>query len=179
MKRLVIITLLLLGNNAVIAQTVNEIPCWLMGADRKDSSWPDHRLIAIHGQGVTGYSHSANHSILHGFTGCVVTPTGMDGNSFASAPSVYALHQNVPNPFNPRTVIRYDIPANPCEVAIKIYDVSGRHVRTLVERVESAGRHEVVWDGTDDAGRSVASGLYIVMLETPEGRFPKKMALLR
>jgi len=94
-------------------------------------------------------------------------------------PAGYALHQNSPNPFNPRTVIQYEVPSPGGKIALKIYDVSGRHVRTLVDRTETPGRHQIIWTGTDDRGRLVASGLYVAALETPMGRFHKKMALVR
>ena len=73
--------------------------------------------------------------------------------------------QAAPNPFNPSTTIRYAIEL-PGLVKISVFDVAGRHVRTLVSRRHlSAGTHTVTWNGTDDAGRAAASGVYIVRLE--------------
>ena len=79
-------------------------------------------------------------------------------------PADDVLQQNTPNPFNPRTVLRFSA-AEAATVRLAIYDVHGRHVRTLVDGPMQAGQHEVVWDGTDSRGASVASGVYIYRLE--------------
>jgi predicted GH43/DUF377 family glycosyl hydrolase len=70
------------------------------------------------------------------------------------------LYQNTPNPFNPATTISYQVPARG-RVAVRIYDVSGKLVRTLVDGARPAGTHRVQWNGLDDAGRRVASGVYL------------------
>jgi hypothetical protein len=138
----------------------------------------NHRIYGVLGQPVVGWTGSSpGHRVLSGYFRCASTPTGIEAPP--STPGVYALHQNSPNPFNPRTLIRYEVPAPGGHVVLKVYDVSGRHVNTLVDRFESPGRHQITWSGTDAGGRSVASGLYIAVLETPEGRFNKKMALVR
>jgi hypothetical protein len=75
------------------------------------------------------------------------------------------LEPNVPNPFHPRTRFRYTL-SGLARVKLAVYDVSGRRVRTLVDdRVREAGRHEIVWNGRDQAGRSVAPGVYFARLE--------------
>lgn len=75
-------------------------------------------------------------------------------------PVRFALHPNVPNPFNPQTEIRYDI-AEPAQVLITISGIGGRHVRTLVREYVPAGSYTVRWDGTGDDGAPVASGIYL------------------
>ncbi|MCK4774927.1 MAG: hypothetical protein KAT30_09070, partial [Candidatus Krumholzibacteria bacterium] len=75
-----------------------------------------------------------------------------------SAPKDFALYQNVPNPFNPNTIIRYDNPEHGAKILVCIYDVRGRRVRTLVNGTQTAGQKTVVWNGRDDRGQSVASG---------------------
>jgi hypothetical protein len=93
-------------------------------------------------------------------------------------PERYALHQNAPNPFNPTTVIRFDmVDAGP--VKLSVFDVSGRLVRTLVNQRMPAARHQVLWDGRDSRGMSVASGVYFYRLETPSFRATKKMIMLK
>ena len=72
---------------------------------------------------------------------------------------------NYPNPFNPSTTLRYDLP-RAAHVRLSVYDVTGRHVRTVFDRRMSAGSHQTVWDGTDVAGRDAASGVYVVRLTT-------------
>jgi M6 family metalloprotease-like protein len=90
-------------------------------------------------------------------------------------PAAYALAQNFPNPFNPSTTIRYDVPAAG-RVRLEIYDVRGRVVRALVDGSVTAGYHQVVWDGRDDAGRSMASGLYFYRMAA--GGFAQQKKLL-
>jgi hypothetical protein len=88
------------------------------------------------------------------------------------------LEQNVPNPFNPATTIRFAIAA-PARVDLVIYDVAGRRVRTLVAGHRPPDTYKVTWDGTDDRGARVASGIYFYRLTT--GRFAqtRKMVLLK
>jgi hypothetical protein len=81
----------------------------------------------------------------------------------ATVPSALRLYSATPNPFNPRTTIRFDLPgAGPVRLAI--YDLAGRLVRVLVEGEISAGSHEAVWDGRDSTGRSAPSGSYLARL---------------
>ncbi|MCA9728175.1 MAG: hypothetical protein KC729_10860 [Candidatus Eisenbacteria bacterium] len=91
---------------------------------------------------------------------------------------VTRLYQNSPNPFNPRTVLRFSL-AQSGPVELSIFDVNGRKVRTLVSDTQDAGLHEVVWDGTDDAGHPVASGVFWSQLETTGYTSNKKMVVLR
>jgi hypothetical protein len=74
-----------------------------------------------------------------------------------------SLHQNVPNPFNPLTHITFTLP-DAGRASLVVYDVTGRHVRTLVDGYRASGDHSVVWDGTDDADRAVANGMYVYRL---------------
>lgn len=88
------------------------------------------------------------------------------------------LFQNYPNPFNPETRIKFELPVRG-RVELRIYAVNGQLVRTLVEKDMPAGPHSVRWDGRDDGGRSVASGVYFYSLATPRVRESRKMILLR
>jgi putative hemolysin len=91
----------------------------------------------------------------------------------------YRLYANVPNPFNPSTVIRYAIP-RPGAVNLSIYDVSGRRVRVLVDSpFQGGGDHSVEWDGRDDSGNAMASGVYFSRLETEERTLTRKMVLAK
>jgi hypothetical protein len=95
-------------------------------------------------------------------------------------PAEARLEQNVPNPFNPGTTIRYSI-SQPSRVLLAIYNVAGQRVRTLVDKIQSPrpGGYTVTWDGRNDAGQSVGSGVYLYRLETPGSVSAKKMVLLR
>jgi len=87
------------------------------------------------------------------------------------------LGQNFPNPFNPGTTIRFEVPGT-MRVRLAIYDARGRHVITLLDDVRQGG-DEVVWDGTDAAGNPVAIGTYIYTLHTTEGSESRRLTLLR
>jgi len=93
-------------------------------------------------------------------------------------PHSFRLYQNCPNPFNPTTEIRFDLPV-PSHVWLDVYNLLGRRVRSLVDTYMDAGNHRVEWDGTDDAGESVASGIYFYRVETGAGAATRKMLLLK
>jgi hypothetical protein len=90
----------------------------------------------------------------------------------------YTLRQNYPNPFNPNTTISYQIPVAE-KVSLKVYDMLGREVRTLVNGDVDAGSHTAVWDGTNNSGVKVASGVYIYKLQAGKHQLNKKMTLMR
>jgi hypothetical protein len=89
-----------------------------------------------------------------------------------------ALDQNVPNPFNPRTSIGFSVPGSE-QVGIDIYDPTGRLVRRLIDKPMDTGRYDVEWDGRDNNGRTVASGVYFYRLTVGKQTSTKKMILLR
>jgi hypothetical protein len=93
-------------------------------------------------------------------------------------PDSYALHQNYPNPFNPVTTIRYDLPEE-AQVMIRIFDIQGRIVRTLVDGHEDAGRKAVPWNATNQVGEPVAAGMYIYMIQSGGFSQVRKMLLLK
>jgi hypothetical protein len=102
--------------------------------------------------------------------------TGVDESE---VPPRSDLRQNVPNPFNPKTSIAYEVPASGCHVAIDILDVSGRVVRHLVDEFQGEGRREIVWDGRGNDGNELSSGVYFYKLVTPESESTRKMLLLK
>ncbi len=85
---------------------------------------------------------------------------------------------NHPNPFNPRTSISYSIP-EACQVELEIYDLAGRHVKTLISEHMGAGEHQVRWDGKDAGGVQVGSGVYLYRLRAGEQVETRRMALLK
>jgi len=93
-------------------------------------------------------------------------------------PEGFRLYQNYPNPFNPETEIRFDIP-RAGEVELAVFNILGQEVRRLAEGDMAAGNHRVTWDGRDDAGRAVSSGIYFYRLKTGETSLRKKMVLLK
>jgi hypothetical protein len=95
-----------------------------------------------------------------------------------AAANSLALHPNYPNPFNPRTTIAYTLPVTG-HVSLRVYDAAGRLVKTLVDAVETAGRHAAAWNGVDDGGADVSSGVYFVRLESVGGIETRKVVLLK
>jgi hypothetical protein len=93
-------------------------------------------------------------------------------------PDHFELSQNYPNPFNPTTEIRFTVPVQ-AEVRIKVYNLTGQLVRTLVQGSYSAGVHFVQWDGKSDQGIAVSSGLYLYRMEGPKFVQVKKMLMLK
>jgi len=88
------------------------------------------------------------------------------------------LFQNAPNPFNPSTTIRYELPAAGV-VDLRIYDVAGRLVRALHHGVESAGPQEKTWLGRDERGQPVASGVYFYRLVAGDEVQTRRMLLAK
>jgi hypothetical protein len=93
-------------------------------------------------------------------------------------PAPLTLHQNVPNPFNPSTAIQYYLP-EPCRVTIDIFDINGKRVARLVDRMEDRGLKEVEWNGYDERGGAVTSGVYLYLLTAGKETAAKKMVLLK
>lgn len=91
-------------------------------------------------------------------------------------PSAFALERNVPNPFNPRTTLRFNVP-EPGRVNLRVFDARGRLVATLVDAVRDAGFHQVVWDGRDASGGKVASGVYFARMTAADFVQTQKMLL--
>lgn len=97
-----------------------------------------------------------------------------------SRPARYRLHQNYPNPFNPETNIKYLVAGEgPVQVGLKVYNVAGQLVRTLVDEVKSSGEYEVTWNGKNENNEEVASGIYFYKLKVSDYIETKKMVLLR
>ncbi len=95
-----------------------------------------------------------------------------------SIPNRIALFQNFPNPFNLSTSIGYYLSID-TEVNLVVFNIAGQSVKTLVSSSQQKGNHEIIWDGRDDAGRIVSSGIYFYSLETSGSSYTNKMLLLK
>ena len=93
-------------------------------------------------------------------------------------PEEFALYPNFPNPFNPRTTIRFTLPESG-PVRLSVYDVLGRQVRLLADQSFSAGVHDLPWDGRDQDGRAVGSGVYFYRIDASAWTQRRKMLLLK
>ncbi|MCE5271487.1 T9SS type A sorting domain-containing protein, partial [bacterium] len=96
-------------------------------------------------------------------------------------PAAFSLSQNYPNPFNPQTVIPFSLPESqaPVRVSLKVYDLRNQLVRTLVDGTREAGVYTVFWDGADEQGRTLPSGVYFYRLQAGAHSLTRKMVLLR
>jgi|GEM_PF-3288066 len=93
-------------------------------------------------------------------------------------PQKFALYQNHPNPFNPVTTIRYDVPKD-AHVTIAVYNLLGQKVKTLVDMKLPAGSYTVTWNGRDESGRAMATGMYIYRMEAGNFVAVRKLLLLK
>jgi 3-phytase len=145
-----------------------------------------HGFLAWHDQKAKLFRLYAWDDVAQGYlTTCVDTnmPTlinvgerkGVDGEN---VPDAYLLEQNYPNPFNATTRIMLHLAAE-CRVKLSIYDISGKEVRMLQNSRLGAGRHDFLWDGTDEAGHALPSGLYFYFMHIGGTTFARKMTLLK
>jgi hypothetical protein len=100
------------------------------------------------------------------------------GDRDAALPTVYALYQNYPNPFNPTTNIRLDVPEHALGKLI-VFDIMGRQVRTLYDGALEAGRYTYTWDGRDNSGSYVSTGMYLCRFSSHSYTATQKMLLMK
>jgi hypothetical protein len=119
--------------------------------------------------GVYGNTAEASKSVLGG-----ISETG----SQSQTPRGFKLYQNYPNPFNPSTIIHYELPLRQ-EVKITIYNTQGQQIRLLVDGYQNEGFHAVSWDGKDQRGQHVASGVYFYQIQAGQFVQTKKLILMK
>ncbi len=145
-----------------------------------DSSYT---LYPLGGIDSGAYSCEMTNSIVTGLT-LYSRPVNVNASGVVAIydaqlqPEAFALHQNYPNPFNPSTTIQFDLPVA-TDVQLAVYDLLGREVVRLVNRHLEAGYHHRVWDGRDRNGNEVPTGIYFVLVVTPEFRRSIKPLLLK
>ncbi|MCI0690675.1 T9SS type A sorting domain-containing protein [candidate division KSB1 bacterium] len=103
--------------------------------------------------------------------------TGVDSNSDNEFPITFRLLGNYPNPFNPATMIVFEMPA-PANISLRVYNLQGQQVKNLFEGKIDGGRHQMVWDGTNDLGAKVISGIYFYVLKAGAISVSRKMTLV-
>ncbi|MEW6412747.1 MAG: FlgD immunoglobulin-like domain containing protein [Candidatus Zixiibacteriota bacterium] len=104
--------------------------------------------------------------------------TDVPGETPGQLPDKFAVKQNYPNPFNPSTTIQYSLPER-THVTIDIYNLLGQKVRQLVDEMQTAGEHTVLWDGNDEGGNGVATGMYFYRVKAGDFIDNKKMLLVK
>ena len=102
----------------------------------------------------------------------------MDVSEDSSIPKKFHLYSNYPNPFNPVTTIQYDLESESM-VKLQIFDLKGRLIRTLVNKLQSPGRYISNWDATDMFGGVVSAGVYLYHIEAGKNSISRKLILLK
>jgi hypothetical protein len=108
----------------------------------------------------------------------IFTKTDIKDEYQPIVPAKFALYQNYPNPFNPITKIRYGLPKE-CDVKLAVFDIHGELVRWIVVKNQQPGYYEVIWDGRNNAGQMVASGIYLYRIQAATYVKTQKMVLLK
>lgn len=126
-----------------------------------------YQVTAVYNQGESFPSNDAT-----------ILVTSIEEGEPAKIPVEFTLRQNYPNPFNPTTKIRFDVPSS-SQVNISIFNLLGQKIRVLVDRPFEAGEHTITWDGRDDQGQVVSSGIYIYRIRAGTFIHSRKMVFLR
>ncbi|MBT7596200.1 MAG: DUF1565 domain-containing protein [Gemmatimonadetes bacterium] len=121
------------------------------------------------------------HGLGHSSAGQTIALPVAGLTNVAALPVEFVLYPAYPNPFNPETTLSLFVPALEAEqpIRLRIFDLLGQPVRTLIDESRSAGHHAITWHGRDDEGRSVGAGVYLIELVTPTSRFVHKTLYLK
>jgi hypothetical protein len=166
---------IMLGASAE-AQSGYRIGATVMGSTGSSGSSPPYTLNVTMGQPTpVGTGFSTGKTLLAGFWSRYWIPTNVEETSVVLRNDLF---QNFPNPFNPLTTIEYSVSkAGPVRVAV--FSVDGQRVRTLVNENKSPGKYKIIWNGRNEKGTTVSSGIYFYRLEIGSYSSVKKMILLR
>lgn len=155
-----------------------KIPWWSVnGGGNIYSSSTNYKLCGSIGQSVTGEAVGTYHNYAGFWTPWVVA-TDVEEEKQVAVPKEFSLSQNYPNPFNPHTVIEYALPKE-SKVKIVVYNILGQKVRVLKDEIEKEGYKRVIWDGRDDSGSEVASGIYFYRIVAGDFVKAKKMMMVK
>ncbi|HKW15449.1 MAG TPA: FlgD immunoglobulin-like domain containing protein, partial [Candidatus Krumholzibacteria bacterium] len=140
----------------------------------------DGDLIAVRFRARAGRLHGSATALrfVDDLAGASNVSTSLETTIGTPVPGQVVLHQNSPNPFNPETTIRFELPSA-MRVQLSIFDVHGRLVRKLIDEQRAAGASTAEWNGRDDSGAGVATGVYFYVLDAAGSRYQRKMILLK
>ena len=132
------------------------------------------------------WDERGDHTLGYGIFAAKVNRNGILGGAVLSIlpetggviPRAFQLFQNYPNPFNAATRIKFTLPGRD-RISLRIYDLTGREVRLLQNDSLEAGTYSVIWDGRDNSGRAVGSGIYLCRLQGTISRTTVKLALIK
>jgi hypothetical protein len=143
-----------------------------------DLSVPDNDVYWYYVTAVYSGDYGEAESFASNYdSGSIEDLTGTDDDHLV-IPEHFFISQNYPNPFNPVTTISYGLPDD-ADVRIEIYNILGQNVRTLADEHQAAGYRAVIWDGNDDSGNQVSSGIYFYRIEAGDFHASKKMVLIK
>jgi len=172
---------------ATIKYYPNGDTAWIIryNSPANNSDWAS--AIAVDDSGnvyVTGNSYSELTSTDYSTIKYVKKPSAVEDETESSGkPLEFTLSQNYPNPFNPTTTIKFKVQGSkfkvPVPTILRIYNILGEVVRTLVDEPKSTGDYTVLWDGKNDKGEQLSSGVYFSQLKVGDYTSAKKMVLLK
>jgi hypothetical protein len=140
-----------------------------------------YKLSSSLGQSITGEQIGTTRKVYSGFWNPRVvemSPVEQEEEDLSQLPREFDMQQNYPNPFNPNTLIEYTLPKS-TPVKIQVFNILGQDVRVLVDESQEPGYKTVYWDGKDNSGREVGSGIYFYRIVAGSFVKCKKMALLK
>ena len=140
--------------------------------------WVNDNCVYVSGCDWVADSVDYTDAFFNSMDDCIETCVLVSNDESNQLPTAFSLYNNYPNPFNPMTTIRYNLPEDAL-VNITIYDMMGRVVSNLVSSQKNAGYKTIQWNATNDAGQPVSAGLYLYTIQAGDFRQIKKMVLLK
>ena len=140
--------------------------------------WVNDSCVYVSGCDFVADSVDYTDVFFNSMDDCIQSCVFISNFEINQLPIAFNLYNNFPNPFNPVTTFRYDLPEDEL-VDITIYDMMGRVVKTLINDQQTAGYRSLQWNATNDAGSPVSAGIYIYMIQAGEFRQVRKMVLLK
>ena len=140
----------------------------------EDFPWVSFQEVWLNPDGVA----AGKDDVVEAAIAWITLTTDVEDESEEMLPKDFALFQNYPNPFNPSTTIPFSLPSR-SHVTIIVYNIAGQRVTTLIDEIKPAGSYHVNWDGKDQHGQTVASGVYLYELQAGEDVDTRKMLLLK
>jgi len=155
------------GTGSIQADSSTQINIFIDGRSLVDGTYKNQVIQIQHNAGETAV-----------VTIPVIVKIKEFANELAGIPKTFDLAQNYPNPFNPETTIKYQLP-EPGEVLIRIYDVLGREVISLVNKKQNAGYYNIKWNGKTKYGANAASGIYFCLIKVNDFEKSRKLLLMK
>ena len=140
--------------------------------------WVNGSCVYVSGCDFVADSVDYADAFFNSMDDCIETCVLVSNDEINQLPITLNLYNNFPNPFNPITTLRYDLPED-AMVNITIYNMMGRVVKTMVNTQQNAGFKSIQWNATNNAGKPVSAGLYLYTIQAEEFVQTKKMVLLK